>query len=251
MPAIRIVKKGGTNAVGIAGREGNDRRVAKSIWVLGGGRFGSLACRRLLADDPLTAVTIIEQAGTTHLSRSFPSVTFIACNAVAFLVRALQRGQQPDWIIPAIPIHVAFEWLRQSLAPTHLKVVDLPAEIRRKLPHCVSGLDGATYTSYADFHCPATCDEPESHCTVTGQRRPMSLYRLLAGIRYPGWQPVVIRSRQILPGVGGYRPQDLITTRITAEAAAGPVLLATACRCHGVLHAFTLNGPGLEMGQHA
>ena len=49
---------------------------------------------------------------------------------------------------------------------------------------------------------------------------------------------VVIRSYQLLPGVGGYKPQALYEALKEIETAQIPVILSTACSCHGVIHTF-------------
>ena len=74
--------------------------------------------------------------------------------------------------------------------------------------------------------------------------RPVDLFQLLRSLEYRHFKPVVIRSRQLLPGVGGYRPKALFGALAAVESADGPVMLSTACRCHGVLDAFRLSASG-------
>ena len=44
----------------------------------------------------------------------------------------------------------------------------------------------------------------------------------------------MIPSRQLAPGVGGYPPGRLLELALDMAALEGKVLIATACRCHGV-----------------
>jgi len=48
----------------------------------------------------------------------------------------------------------------------------------------------------------------------------------------------VIRSRQLAPGLGGYRVRDLkeLLGKVS-EAGKGKWLVATACNCHGIVTA--------------
>ena len=51
---------------------------------------------------------------------------------------------------------------------------------------------------------------------------------------------MVIRSHQLAPGVGGYKPEALQESLLKISQGKGLVLYSTACLCHGVVHAFKL-----------
>ena len=53
-----------------------------------------------------------------------------------------------------------------------------------------------------------------------------------------GLKGIVIQSRQLAPGVGGYAPSELFEVLSLVRSAETPVLLSTACKCHGVINAF-------------
>lgn len=46
------------------------------------------------------------------------------------------------------------------------------------------------------------------------------------------------------PGVGGYLPETLFAACTAVARSNGPVLLATACRCHAVEHAVHVRSLG-------
>jgi hypothetical protein len=166
-------------------------------------------------------------------------------DGIDYLVGVLADGVTPDWIVPAMPIHVAWLWMKRDLAAAGRHVVDLPvpATVDPLVPHPLRGDHGQLYASNADFICPDDCPEPERFCTVTGKPRPVVMFVHLAALRVAGFAPVVIRSRQLAPGVGGYRPADLRQAEAAALAAPEAVLLATACKCHAVIDAFRIE-PG-------
>jgi len=91
--------------------------------------------------------------------------------------------------------------------------------------------------SLADFECPEDCPEPAGTCTHTGKPRIGRLFQMLSDLRYEDYRSVVLQSRQLSPGVGGFRPQSLFDLLGEVEGGDGPVLLSTACSCHGVMHA--------------
>jgi hypothetical protein len=169
-------------------------------------------------------------------------VAVVRAEAMAYLVEHLKPGRSaPEWIVPAVPVHVAYEWIIGRLAGEGLRVVPLtvPETVVQCLPNVFRGEAGAIYASNADFLCPDNCPEPETICTHTGKPRPCNLYEKLAEVAQPPFRAIVVRSRQLAPGVGGYRPQTLFDTLREVRKAPGPVLLSTACRCHGVMHAFS------------
>jgi hypothetical protein len=115
----------------------------------------------------------------------------------------------------------------------------VPKAVRTVLPNPIKGDKGQWYFSFADFFCPPDCPEPEKMCTFTQRPRPGNLYSVLARVPSGRFTSVVVRSRQISAGIGGYSPQDLFHALVQIKNASGPVLLSTACRCHGVMHAFS------------
>ncbi len=214
--------------------------MAGTVWVIGSGRFGRRAALGLRSRWRVLAVDPSEQA-----LRGLPEhgVETRCEDGVVFLVRELGRGPGPDWIVPALPLHLAAEWVR-AVGGGRWRRTAVPGWVRERLPHAVGGEGGDLYVSRADFRCPPDCPEPADRCLYTGEPRGEDLFRGIEAVVAPGLPVRVIRSRQLGPGVGGYRPAEL--RRLAADLAGlrGLVVVATACRCHGVLTA--LDAPGGE-----
>jgi hypothetical protein len=66
----------------------------------------------------------------------------------------------------------------------------------------------------------------------------MILHEYLKSIRVKNFESIVIRSQQLAPGVGGYPPAALFDALDQIRDMQSPVLLSTACSCHGVMNAF-------------
>jgi hypothetical protein len=205
-------------------------------WILGAGRFGRLAVERLLARrEPPQLVVVDQNPDKLHFLADRP-VERVNEDVLNFLRANLEEG--PDWIVPAVPIHVAFAWLSAELAGIgRLETLSAPDAVDAQIPNPWRDGKGGLYSSVATFRCPDNCSEPRDRCTVTGLRRSDDHFALLARIRVPDYVPLVVRSQQLAAGVGGYRPSALRRLLRDAEAARGSVLVATACRCHGVIHA--------------
>ncbi len=211
-------------------------------WIVGAGRFGRLAFGRLRRRRAADRFRLVDISASALVAVDAPGVETVCADGVDFLAAELKDKAHPDWIVPCLPLHLAFAWVRRRLEKTHRLVpLPVPESLRRTLPHPLEGPDGALYLSYADFACPDDCPEPADRCTVTGRPRPGMLYKTIAALSAGEVRPVVVRSRQLLPGVGGYRPGDLFGALAQVRAAPGAVALASACRCHGVLHVFRLS----------
>lgn len=206
------------------------------IWVLGAGRFGTIAAQRLLKKVARLHVRAVDHR-QDRLRGLPPGTETISGDAVSYLVEHIGVGVDPDWIVPAVPVHVAWEFIRKRLsAEKTLVALTLGEDLLSKLPNAMTGEGGAVYASIADFLCPDNCPEPADRCTHTGKPRPMELFSAIPDIADDAWSAVVVRSHQLAPGVGGYRPAALLDALDRVETAQKPVLLATACRCHGVIH---------------
>ncbi len=210
------------------------------ILILGAGKFG-LKAVRTLSQKKSNRITVVEADPERCEALIGEGIDAVRADGIAYLAGSLKDPNPPDWVIPAIPLHVAFEWLQTTLPEgTNLDLLPVPEQVCAQLPNPFAGTAGQVYISYADFICPEECPEPADVCTFTGKARKGILYRTLAQIQYADYTSVVLRSRQIAPGLGGYRSDDLFAARIRVLAAKGPVLLSTACKCHGVIQAFRI-----------
>jgi len=116
----------------------------------------------------------------------------------------------------------------------------VPEDIAIALPNVIRGQKGELYMSYADFICPDKCSEPVNVCTYTGKPRLGILHQRLESIEYKNYRSIVIQSIQLAPGIGGFQPKDLLNALKKVLAINSPTLLSTACKCHGVMHAFAM-----------
>jgi len=213
----------------------------KSIWILGAGRFGLKAAKDLSRKNKKAKITVIEK--NSELCRKIEryNVKTVCMDGIEYLDQNLKNTDYPDWIIPAIPVHVAYEWVRLKIMDSYtLKATPVPDVVIMSLPNVFKGKRCEIYMSIADFICPDNCPEPENLCTYTGKQRPFTLYKKLESIKHDNFRSVVVRSRQLSSGIGGYSPRALFHALDVIKASTTPGLLSTACRCHGVMHAFRL-----------
>ena len=61
------------------------------------------------------------------------------------------------------------------------------------------------------------------------------MYEVLGNLDIEHFRSLNLRSHQLGPGIGGYRAEQLFELAEKVERAIGPILLSTACRCHGVV----------------
>jgi len=241
-------------------------------WIIGAGHFGTLAARRiskrhpgekiLVVDqdfekfrelEPLPVKTLEEDAQEflqENLSvkiqpqESEKVQPIFSCTGVAteHLLQPCWFSDAPKWVIPAVPIHVAFEWLFNTLRKDeNLEVerLNVPEEADKQVPNPFRMSRETLYASFADFVCPDNCSEPADICTKTKEPRKGNLYEVLAKIDVSGFTPLVLRSHQLAPGVGGYTPESMNKLLHRVLETPGKYLIATSCRCHGVIDALS------------
>jgi hypothetical protein len=207
----------------------------EEIWIIGVGRFGQIAFQRLSDAGEDRHFVLVDPEAEKLQRYKDTTATLEVSDGVEFLEKCLKIGRKPDWIIPALPVHLAAEWILLHLGPTRLRRVPLPSELDPLVPNPIRGSEGNLYVSHADFKCPADCDEPRDICSITRKRRHQNMYDLLLNLSIKPFYSLNIRSYQLGPGIGGYRAEQLLEMKTTVEQATGPVLLSTACRCHGVI----------------
>ncbi|OIN96135.1 MAG: hypothetical protein AUJ48_01995 [Deltaproteobacteria bacterium CG1_02_45_11] len=214
----------------------------KDIWIIGGGQFGLKAAQELSCNTPEIDITAVDKDSNICKQLDMLSFRTVCGDGIKYLYDNLKGQDYPDWIVPAIPVHVAYEWIRSKLSVKyHFKARDVPDDLAQILPNPIRGDKGELYISNADFICPDNCPEPVAICTYTGEQRPGILHNVLESIHYHDFCSVVVRSRQLSLGVGGYPPKALFKAFFDITTSTTPVLLSTACRCHGVMHAFAIS----------
>jgi len=210
-----------------------------SYLILGAGKFGRLALERLARQDEAASFVVVDHnplALAAVRADGAPGRQWVTAEAVVFLVQHLGSDCRWDWIIPVAPVHVAYHWLMAGpLAGSDWQPAAAPEALTGLTPMSRRGPDGALYLSRAHHLCPDDCVESEV-CPVTGESRDPPLHQELASLHLAGYQIRVIPSRQLAPGVGGYPPGRLLDLARDMKTLAGNVLIATACRCHGVIH---------------
>jgi len=211
-----------------------------AILIIGAGHFGGRAAR-LLSNESKAPLFIVDLDEKSLSQLEDLPVKRIVYDGTLFLVKYYHLLNPSNIIVPAIPLHLAYVWVKRYLESSRLiNMIDVPDEIKPFLPFTWQGSEGSLLVSYADFICPDDCPEPE-YCTVTGERRDKPLHDLLSHVRLPGFKTHVIRSHQLAPGLGGYKLSDLtgLAERLS-EAETGKWLLGTSCRCHGIVTAIEI-----------
>lgn len=191
--------------------------------------------------DPCSKIIVVDRSKKALRKISQLPVEFEVCNGTLYLEQFLSKGRKTDYIIPSVPFHLAFEFTLSQSKPWGGKRIEAPS--LSGLPNPMIGKTGDLYTSLADFLCPEDCPEPAQYYSVTKQRRPKPLYRILEDMK-GRFESCVIRSRQLAPGVGGYSPEALLDLFENIKKRIEPgrtILISTSCRCHGVTSALTFS----------
>lgn len=214
-------------------------RTMESIWVIGAGKFGKRAVELLHSATSSTTFVLVDQQPVTNLP---PDIDFVCSDGVEWLVQQSVSDTALTKIIPVIPVHLAAEWLKRKLAADGgvVSLERIPESLLDQLPHPMRLRSDKVVVSYADFICPDNCLEPDEICTHTQELRPQPLYEVLEKMDIENFIPIIVRSKQFAPGVGGFYLKDLYDLLTQARLLPDvPLLIGTACKCHGVIDSFS------------
>lgn len=209
-----------------------------AVLIIGAGYFGRRAASVLTQKSDSLVLIIDKDESSLARIRGLP-VKKILGDGIDFLVDNFHFLNSSNYIIPAVPVHLVFEWLKSSLGKEFkIKQIEVAEKIKSFLPHTWKGSEGSLLVSYADFRCPDECTEPAGYCPVTEKKREAPLYELLRQLDLPGYKVYIIRSHQLTPGLGGYKVGELkrLLDRVR-QLGKGKWLVGTACGCHGIVRA--------------
>lgn len=212
------------------------------IWIIGAGRYGKKAVFAMKKRFRQSIITVVDESPIACDSIAQPDIATVCMDGVSFLFQNLDHSRHLVWIIPVIPVHLAFEWIRLKLSHSFsVEPAEIPDSIQKSLPNVMIGKPGEIFTSNASFLCPENCPEPEDICTHTKLPKKEPLYKLIESLSCSNHLNIVICSHQLAPGIGGIAPQSLFNALAEIRNCRSSILLSTACGCHGVLHAFNLS----------
>lgn len=214
-------------------------RSPRAYLIIGCGHFGSRAVKKLLQKDPHSKIIVVDKSEKALQKVSRLPIETIISDGIFYLSQFLSEGRKANYIIPAVPLHLAFEFILSQLKPLGAKRKRIPSILG--LPNPVSGKTGDLYISLANFLCSEDCPEPAQYCTITKKRRSKPLYQVLNDLE-GAFESGVIRSQQLGPGIGGFRPKallDLIEDIKRKKNSGQSILVSTASRCHGVTSALS------------
>ena len=218
--------------------------------ILGYGKFGRRAAsclqKMIGRKDPIIVVDQKIQSAS-----SIQGISFVRAEAIEWFSDYFTPTSEIARIIPALPRHLAAGWLSAILSKEGWIVYPyiLSDTLLEQLPHAIRVNRTSAVTSHADFLCPENCPEPRYICTHTRQPRPLPLYKLLRSLPLDlkGVFPIVVESRQFAPGIGGFFPEDLWEmldfVKQLPQLPSRHLLIATACKCHGIVDGLILERP--------
>ena len=115
----------------------------EKIWIIGIGQFGTLAYWRLSKSRKERHFVLVDILKENLLQCDGLNTTFEEADGVEFLEMHLDTGNKPDWIIPALPVHLAAEWFLVRLGTEKLRRVSLPSNIDLLLPNPIPQICGS------------------------------------------------------------------------------------------------------------
>jgi hypothetical protein len=209
------------------------------VFIVGFGKFGQLALPKINKRWPEARIWIVDPVPERLTRRGKFSAIRVLDKGEDFLWKHQDHLAPEDWIIPAVPFHLAGDWVKRVLSRNGaVRKIKPPRNLGQGLPFTLY-LQKDFYVSLSDFVCPENCPSPQGICFKTRDPRPRRLREILATQPLPRGSLEILESHQLAPGLGGFTFGELKRIGEILLRTDPPLFLATACPCHGVISGFT------------
>jgi hypothetical protein len=202
------------------------------VLVLGAGKFGRKALRAFAGR--ARRIVVVDYNPAALVFADDDLIEPVCAEGITYLTG--NECQEYDWIIPALPLHVAYAWLLARLKGIGIISTAVPRSVA--VPGCFYAANGTVYATLSAHICPEDCPGPEDFCYLTGEEREKPLYRLLSTLHVDGYTTHLLHSRQLAPGIGGFSLPQLENLLADVAGSRLPGLVVSSCACHAVMSAF-------------
>ena len=106
--------------------------------IIGCGHFGTRAAEKLFQKDCHSRIIVVDKSRRALQKVSLLPVESSVCEGVSYLKQFLSQEPRADYILPAVPFHLAFEFILSRLKPfgakekTFLSFLDSPIPRKAK-----------------------------------------------------------------------------------------------------------------------
>jgi len=212
----------------------------KTALVIGGGTYGTKACRYFQAQK--ARVILVDNDPACKAQGLVAKSDFVLQDAQSAWDLVLKL--KPDFIVPTCSSHTCGQWIKEHFHLTPLS--DSISNVTRRLPQSLFlGCDEPNARLIFSYMtggklCREDCPHPPAECFLTREPRPAPLYNLLEyGIFELFDCAKIFVSEQMAPSVGAIKASDFLAfVRETETKKPKTLAVGTACRCHGVLNLF-------------
>ena len=212
----------------------------KTVLVIGGGNYGTKACRYF--KEQKARVILVDNDPACKAKELVAKNDFVRKDAQSAWDLALKL--KPDFIVPTCASHTCGKWIRAYFRLNPLS--DSIADVTRRLPQSLFlGCDEPNATLIFSYMtkgklCREDCPHPPEECGLTREPRPAPLYKLLEYSVFELFDCArIFVSEQMAPSVGAIKASDFLTFMKEIEIKKPKTLaVGTACQCHGVLNLF-------------
>ena len=212
----------------------------KTVLVIGGGNYGTKACRYF--KEQQARVILVDNDPACKARGLVPGSDFILKDAQGAWDLVLTLS--PDFIVPTSAGNTCGKWIGNYFGFKPL--TDSVAAVTKRLPQSVClGYDepnAALIFSYMTRGklCREDCPHPPTECALTHEPRPAPLTTLLEYAVFGLFDCAkIFVSEQMAPSVGAINASDFLALMREIETKKPKTLaVGTACRCHGILNLF-------------
>lgn len=210
------------------------------LWIMGGGKIAFNTLQKIELSQ--YEITLCDKNPDCLVNIKLNKAGYRYIQAEAQDAISMFLDEEPDWVLPMMPLHLAGLWIKQNqrIKNSRYTLKSIEEELNKNHFYTLIHNNQVLYVSRMAFdkQCKKGCMGDGLSCPITGDQREISLSSMIEKtLNHSPFQSKVFISHQLGPSMGGIKGEDIKEAlEQYSQCVKSNLIIATSSPCHAVIN---------------